>query len=177
MIKEDLIKLLKDYEPDDLDEQKSKDRILSFVYNSDNFISRENAVGHITGAAWIVSKDRKKVLLTHHKKLDMWLQLGGHVDSDEHILETALREAREESGLTTLKCLSDKIFDVDVHLFPKKGEVDAHYHFDIRFLFEADENEELHRQKSESKGMKWIALDEVSEYAKEDTILRMTSKI
>ena len=176
MKKEELIKLLEEYVPIDLKEKESKEKILGFVYDNDNFTGRDNAKGHITGSAWIVSKDRKKILLTHHLKLNMWLQIGGHVEGEEHILETALREAGEESGLTTLKCLSDKIFDVDVHLFPKRGEVEAHYHHDIRFLFEADENEELRRQKSESKAIKWIPLDEVSNYAKEGTILRMTNK-
>jgi 8-oxo-dGTP pyrophosphatase MutT (NUDIX family) len=176
MKKEKLIKLLEEYVPSDLKEKESKEKILDFVYNNDNFTGRENAKGHITGASWIISKDRKKVLLTHHLKLNMWLQLGGHVEGDEYILETALREAEEESGLTTLICLSDKIFDVDVHLFPKRGEVEAHYHYDIRFLFEADEDEELRRQKSESKSIKWIPLDEVPNYAKEGTILRMTNK-
>lgn len=176
MKKEELIKLLQEYDPSNLQEKDSKEKILHFVYNDENFADRGNTKGHITGAAWIVSKDRKKVLLTHHLKLNMWLQIGGHVEGDEYILETALREAQEESGLTTLKCLSGKIFDVDVHLFPKRGEVEAHYHYDIRFLFEADESEELRRQKSESKAMKWIPLGEVSDYAKEGTILRMTNK-
>ncbi len=176
MKKEELIKLLEEYAPSDFQEKDSKEKILQFIYENDNFTGRDNAKGHITGAAWIVSRDRKKVLLTHHLKLNMWLQIGGHVEGDEHILETALREASEESGLTALKCLSEKIFDIDVHLFPKRGEVEAHYHYDIRFLFEADENEKLVRQTSESKAMKWIPLDEVSRYAKEGTIMRMASK-
>ena len=176
MKKEELIKLLEEYVPSDLQEKESKEEILHFVYNNEDFTHRGNTKGHITGAAWIVSGDRKKVLLTHHLKLNMWLQIGGHCEGEERILETALREAGEESGLTTLRGLSDKIFDVDVHLFPKRGEVEAHYHYDIRFLFEADENEELKRQKSESKAMKWIPLDQVSSYAKEGTILRMTNK-
>jgi 8-oxo-dGTP pyrophosphatase MutT (NUDIX family) len=176
MKKEELIKLLEEYAPSGLEENESKEEILRFVCDNDNFTGRDNKNGHITGAAWIVSKDRKKVLLTHHLKLNMWLQIGGHVEGEEYILETALREASEESGLTTLKCLSNKIYDVDVHLFPKRGEVEAHHHYDIRFLFETDENEELKRQKSESKAMKWIPLDEVPAYAKEDTILRMTNK-
>lgn len=176
MRKEELIKLLEEHKPSDLKEQESKNKILSFLHENDNFTGRDNTTGHITGAAWIISKDRKKVLLTHHIKLNMWLQLGGHVEGEEHVIETALREAMEESALTSLRCISDKIFDVDVHLFPKKGEMEAHYHFDVRFLFEADENEQINRQKSESKGMKWIALEDVSSYAKEDTILRMTNK-
>jgi 8-oxo-dGTP pyrophosphatase MutT (NUDIX family) len=176
MKKLDLIKLLEEYNPADLNEKNSKQRILEFVNSSDNFTNRNNPSGHITGSAWIVSKDRKEVLLTHHVKLDMWLQIGGHVEGEEHVLETALREAREESGLRSIELISDKIFDVDVHLFPQKGDFPAHYHYDVRFLFEANENEEINRQKEESKGMKWITLEDVPSYGKENTIVRMTSK-
>lgn len=176
MKKERLINLLQKYNPDDLREKECKLQILDFLNNNDNFTGRDNVKGHITGAAWIISKDRKKVLLTHHLKLNMWLQIGGHIEGDEDILQTALREAEEESGLSTLKCLSEEIFDIDVHVFPKRGEVEAHLHLDFRFIFEADEAEELKRQKSESKDMKWIALEDVSKYSGEGTIFRMASK-
>lgn len=176
MEKQKLIRLLERYNPTDLTEKESKIKILNFLHENNNFTGRDNTIGHITGSTWIVSKDRKKVLLTHHLKLNMWLQIGGHVEGDEYILETSLREAKEESGLSFLRCLSEEIFDVDVHLFPKRGQVEAHYHFDIRFLLEADEYEELNLLKTESKAMKWIPLEEVYKYAKEDTILRMTNK-
>ncbi|MCM0649149.1 NUDIX hydrolase [Clostridium swellfunianum] len=177
MKKQDLFELIEDYKPIDTNEIKSKKKILDFICKHDNFANRNNTSGHITGAAWVVNRDRSKVLLTHHIKLDMWLQIGGHVEGEEHVLETALREAREESGLTSLKLISNKVFDTDVHLFPQKGDFPAHFHYDIRFLFEADENEKINRQKEESKDMKWIALKDVPIYAKENTILRMTNKI
>lgn len=176
MNKEALINLVKKYNPDNIQEKESKEKILSFLYENYNFTGRDNNIGHITGSAWVVSRDRKKVLLTHHLKLDRWLQVGGHVESDNSILESALREASEETGLTSIKPLSEDIFDVDVHLIPKRGEINAHNHYDIRFLFEADENEKLNRQEDESKAMKWITLDEVSSYAGEGTVLRMTDK-
>ncbi len=176
MNKEVLINLVKKYNPDNIQEKESKEKILNFLYENDNFTGRDNKLGHITGSAWIVRKDRKKVLLTHHLKLDRWLQVGGHVESDNSILESALREAMEETGLTSIKPLSEEIFDIDVHLIPKRGDVEAHNHYDIRFLFEADENEKINRQEDESKAIKWITLDEVSSYAGEGTVLRMTDK-
>lgn len=176
MKKEELIELLEKHNPYNSEEKESRDKILKFLYENDNFTGRDNKIGHITGAAWIVSKDRKKVLLTHHLKLNMWLQLGGHVEGEESILETAMREGREESGLTSLRCLSKDIFDVDVHLFPKRGEVEAHYHFDIRFLLEGDEHEKIKPQQSETKEIKWVSLEEIPLYSNEETIRRMADK-
>lgn len=176
MKKEELIRQLERHNTYNEEEEKAKKSILEFLHSNDNFTGRDNKIGHITGAAWIVSRDRKKVLLTHHLKLKMWVQLGGHVDDGESILETALRESREESGLTSLKVLSEDIFDVDVHLFPKRGEVDEHYHFDIRYLLEADEDEEIKPQISETKEIKWVALEEVRKYSYEENIWRMAEK-
>ena len=176
MKKEELIRDVEKHIAYDLKEAKAKQKILEFLYSNDNFAGRDNKIGHITGAAWIVSKDRKKVLLTHHLKLNMWVQLGGHVDGDESILETAIRESREESGLTSLKVLSEDIFDVDVHLFPRRGKVDEHYHFDIRYLLEADENEEIRPQISETKSIKWVPLEDVPKYSFEENIWRMADK-
>ena len=80
--------------------------------------------GHITAAAWILSADRRRSLLTHHRKLDRWLQLGGHADGQWHVEEVALREAREESGLTRFDIVPiDGVlmpFDVDVHEIPAR---------------------------------------------------------
>ncbi|ERI95069.1 hydrolase, NUDIX family [Clostridiales bacterium oral taxon 876 str. F0540] len=176
MNKEILINLVKKFSPEDIQEKESKEKILNFLHENDNFTGRDNNIGHITGSAWIVSKDRKKVLLTHHLKLDRWLQVGGHVESDNSMIESALREAREETGLTSIKVLSEEVFDIDVHLIPKRGDVEAHNHYDIRFLFEADENEKIKRQENESKAVKWVALAEVPTYAEGGTVLRMTDK-
>ena len=176
MKREQVIELIKKYNPNDLREKEYKEQILDFIYENDNFAGRDNEKGHLTASSWILSKDRKKVLLTHHLKLNRWLQLGGHVEDDETILKASLREAEEESGLSSVKCISEDIFDIDVHLIPKRGNLEAHNHLDIRFLLEADENEELKLMKSESKDLKWVSLDEVSKYTSEESVMRMVRK-
>ena len=72
---------------------------IAFVEAEVECLERTCRPGHLTGSAWIVSPDRTRTLLTHHRKLGKWLQLGGHADGDPDLLAVALREAREESGL------------------------------------------------------------------------------
>ncbi|QUH26538.1 NUDIX hydrolase [Serpentinicella alkaliphila] len=175
MNKMDLIKLINQYYPDSEDEIKDKNSIIEFLSNNDIFLGKGNTSGHITGSTWIVDKHKNKVLLTHHRKLGKWLQLGGHTEENENILDSALREAIEESGLTNLKVLSRDIFDVDVHLIPRRKNELEHYHYDIRFLIEADDTETIVISK-ESINLKWLPLSEIDLYSNEQSIKRMVKK-
>jgi len=147
----------------------------SFIIGDLN-LSEEHLRGHMTGSSWIVNKDRNKGLFTLHSKLNKWLQLGGHVDIGESVIEGATREAFEESGLKSVKLLSLDIYDIDIHLIPENHKGKAHYHFDIRYLYEADDREEL-GISLESKDLKWIPLEELEEYNNEESILRMKRKL
>jgi 8-oxo-dGTP pyrophosphatase MutT (NUDIX family) len=101
---------------------------------------RHCLAGHFTGSAWLVSADGTRVLLTHHRKLDRWLQLGGHADGDSDLAAVALREATEESGLAGL-ALAPGMFDLDRHRIPARGEMPEHWHYDVRYVVRAsDEN-------------------------------------
>ena len=98
--------------------------------------------GHFTGSAWLVSQDGQRVLLTHHRKLDRWLQLGGHADGDADLARVALREAQEESGLAGL-AVEREIFDLDRHRIPARGDEPEHWHYDVRFVVRANGCEEF----------------------------------
>lgn len=97
---------------------------------------RSGGDGHLTGSAWLVSADGTQVLLTHHRKLDRWLQLGGHADGDADLGRVALREASEESGLEGLR-LQPAVLDLDCHRIPARGAEPAHLHYDVRFVVRA----------------------------------------
>lgn len=149
--------------------------IIRFVEQHPDCLLRSCEPGHLTGSAWIVSPDRRRTLLTHHHKLDKWLQLGGHADGENDLLAVALREAREESGLTRLRPVSAAVFDVDRHWIPPRKADAGHYHLDLRFLIEADPNEPL-VISTESKDLAWIDLGQVAALNPEESLLRMVRK-
>ncbi len=150
-------------------------RLADFVASHENCFERSLSIGHVTGSAWIVDLDRTHVLLTHHRKLDKWLQLGGHADGDWDVLRVALREAEEEGGLTTVRPVRDTIFDVDIHLIPARKAEPEHYHYDVRYALEADRAEAI-RISDESHDLRWIAVEEVGTLTQEESVLRMVRK-
>lgn len=167
---------IKKYKPANQAEKGYKKQIINFLINNESNYLLTNSKGHLTVSALIINCQRDQVLLHHHKELDKWIQLGGHLEDSELIIEAALREAREESGLNTLSIVEQEIFDLDVHIIATaKKEVD-HLHYDIRFLFEADSSEKLIKSRG-SIELKWIDLNKVNDYLNEESILRMIRKI
>ena len=150
---------------------------IAFVEAHADCLWRSCVPGHLTGSAWIVSPDRSRTLLTHHRKLGKWLQLGGHADGDGDLLAVALREACEESGLVRVRPLSTEIYDVDRHCIPARKNEPAHHHYDLRFLFEADPNEPLAMSATESKEVAWVELAAVHELNPEESIARLVRKL
>jgi 8-oxo-dGTP pyrophosphatase MutT (NUDIX family) len=148
---------------------------LRFVEQHEDCLLRSCAPGHLTGSAWVVSPDRTRTLLTHHLKLDKWLQLGGHADGDGDLLAVALREAREESGLAQVRAVEEAIFDLDRHWIPARKADPAHYHYDLRFLIEADPREPL-AISSESNDLAWVELERVTALNPEESMARMVRK-
>ena len=101
---------------------------------------RARLAGHFTASAWLVARDGRSVLLTHHRKLGLWLQLGGHADGDDNLMRAALKEAQEESGLSALT-IEAGIFDLDRHWIPQHNTVQAHWHYDVRYVVRAGADE------------------------------------
>jgi 8-oxo-dGTP pyrophosphatase MutT (NUDIX family) len=161
------------------------DRICDLVCTHRDCFDRTCRPGHITGAAWILSADRRRCLLTHHRKLDRWLQLGGHADGQWHVDEVALREAREESGFTRFSFVPIygllMPLDIDVHQIPERrdehGDLieSAHEHHDVRFLLIARDEEAI-RLSDESHDVAWFTPDEIRRRTDEESILRMLRK-
>lgn len=151
-------------------------RLVEFVGAYENCFERSLLIGHVTGSAWIVDLDRTHVLLTHHRKLDKWLQLGGHADGDPDVLRVAMREASEESGLRSLRPVRNTIFDVDIHLIPARKTEPEHFHYDVRYALEADRAEPI-AMSDESHDLRWVPVDEVRVLTDEESVLRMLRKM
>lgn len=175
MERTDLISALNDYRTPFDEEQQFVTRFLELLKHPDCY-KRSLESGHITASCWITEKDLSHVLMMHHRKLDRWLQPGGHADGDENVIRVASKEMFEETGITTYDLYSNAIFDLDIHPIPERKDVPEHEHFDVRFHFIATDPTEL-RQNMESKGLKWLPLNEVSKFvANERSITRMVEK-
>lgn len=146
-----------------------------FVAAHPDCLLRSCLEGHLTASAWVVDATRTRTLLTHHRKLNLWVQLGGHADGEADLLAAALREVHEESGLTRVRAVSAEIFDVDRHRIPARKTEPEHWHYDVRFLVEADASEPV-IVSDESHTVAWVSLTEATRLNPEESIARMVRK-
>jgi 8-oxo-dGTP pyrophosphatase MutT (NUDIX family) len=138
---------------------------------------RDFLPGHITGSAWIIDVEHRQVLLTHHAKLNKWLQPGGHADGDENILRVALREAEEETGLNAFSVIGGKnIFDIDIHTIPARKDFPEHLHYDIRIAVTVDAALPL-QITEESHDLRWAPLSLLESLTDNASMFRMRDKL
>ena len=172
----DLREMLKEYVPYNEQEQKDKKVILDFLSHGYKVFSRENEVAHFTASAWVVNKARDKVLMIYHNTYNSWAWTGGHADGNENLLEVAINEAMEETGIHEVKPILKEIFSleiitVDGHI--KRGSyVPSHLHMNVTFLLEADDKELLIVKPDENSGVAWISVDKVSEACSEPWMMK-----
>lgn len=170
-----LVTLLADYSARHPQENEISQRYSNFVVSHPNCFERSLVMGHVTGSALVLDQTRKRVLFTHHKKLNRWLQPGGHADGDTDVLRVAMTEAQEESGLPDLTFVSEQILDLDIHEIPARKNEPAHFHFDCRFLIQATGSDRF-EVSDESHDLAWADIDNISDYTTEDSIVRMITK-
>ena len=132
----------------------------TFLHTHADAFERSNQWGHFTGSAWLVSADGTRVLLMHHRKLDRWLQPGGHADGDANLARVALRETQEETGMLGLR-LENGIFDLDRHRIPVRADEPEHWHYDVRHVVRAGPDESF-VVNAESHALAWRPVAEVA---------------
>ncbi len=175
MNRQDVLELLRAHRPFNDKEDRDREEMISFIESENEPFSRSTSRGHITASAWLLNQNKDQALLMHHRKLGLWLQLGGHCDGDEDILGVALKEAREESGLIHLKPLATTIFDIDIHRIPANAKEPEHKHYDIRFLLGLESDDPL-VSNEESLALRWVGLEEDALPPVDESVLRLHQK-
>ena len=154
---------INEYVPFDEQEFSDKEYFLKFINTFDDTLTRNNIFGHLTASAFVVNKERNKMVVVYHIINDGWMYPGGHADGEVDLLSVAIREVQEETGLKT-KVLDNRIFSIQAnsvqHHIKKQKFVSAHTHFDVIFLLEADDTMPMVYREDESKGVKWLSFDE-----------------
>jgi 8-oxo-dGTP pyrophosphatase MutT (NUDIX family) len=149
-------------------------QFVAFLAAHTDAFERSNCVGHFTGSSWLVSEDGKRVLLMHHRKLDRWLQPGGHADGEVDLAGVALREAQEETAVTGLR-VEGAVFDIDRHMIPARGDEPEHWHYDVRYVVRAGTDERF-VVNSESRALAWRPVIKVAEDESLDASLRRMAR-
>ncbi len=177
--RQNLLNILHGFHSYDEIEAQSIKHCIALISSTDQCFEREYFnPGHLTASAIIVNRSKTKVLLTHHRKLDMWLQLGGHADGHPVLMDVALMEAHEESGLDNIKPLTDEVLRIDRHIFPAQPHKDVpeHYHHDFMYLLQAD-TEDDYNVSHESNALRWVTFDEAKDMVNDKAIKQTIKKL
>ncbi|BBO36225.1 NUDIX hydrolase [Lacipirellula parvula] len=185
MHRQPLLQLLDRYDSRHPSEAAMTDRIRQLVVAHADCFDRTCRPGHITASAWITTPKRDRFLLVHHRKLNRWLQPGGHADGQTDAADVAMREATEETGLPNLRHAATGAdatpLDVDVHIIPARHDAagnqieDAHEHHDVRFLIIA-EGDLAPQVSEESHAVRWFTAEELQATIEEESVLRLWRK-
>ena len=159
-----LAEALEQYRPWNEQEERDLAELLRRLQSGEDLYTRNNAAGHLTASAWVVSPDRRQVLMAHHNLYNAWSWLGGHADGDRDLLAVALREVREESGLETVRPVSPDIYSLEILTVDgheKRGiYVSSHLHLNVTYLLEADPAAPVRRKPDENSAVAWFGLED-----------------
>lgn len=165
---------IQNYKPYNEQEEKDKEMMLKYIDTFDDVLTRKNEFVHFTASSWAVNPEKTKVLMVYHNIYQSWSWSGGHSDGETDLLQTAIREVKEETSVENVKPLCDDIFSLEIlcvngHI--KNGTyVSSHIHLNLTYLLEVDENEILQIKPDENSGVKWVPLEDVTKLSKEEWI-------
>jgi len=175
------IESIKRYVPCNEQEKKDKEIIINCMDKFDDILTRNNEIIHITSSAFAVNRTRNKVLMVFHNIYNSWSWSGGHADGEEDLLAVAIREVKEETGVSNVFPISKNIISLDI--LPVQGHirrgkyVSPHLHASAAFLLEADESEPLIVKPDENSGVQWIPIDKIDKYSNEPHMKKVYNKI
>ena len=156
---------IKNFKPYNEQEEVEKRIMSNYLNDFDDTLTRQNEYGHFTSSAFVLNKQRTKILMIYHKIYNSWAWVGGHSDGDSDLLYVAIKEAKEETGIKNVVPIFNNIYSIEiinVNGHEKKGKyVGSHVHLNVTYLLEADENEEIHIKEDENSGVKWVPINEI----------------
>ena len=162
---------LEKFTPYNEQEEVDKKVMLDYINDFDDVLTRQNEYAHFTSSAFVLNKERTKILMIYHKIYNSWAWVGGHSDGDSDLLYVAMKEAKEETGIKNVAPISNNIYSleiINVNGHEKRGKyVNSHVHLNVTYLLEADENEELCIKEDENSGVKWVEIDKILEVSSE----------
>ena len=168
---EDLKNRIEKYIPYNEQEKSDRNVMLKYINDFDDVLTRNNEYGHFTASGWVVNNKRTKVLMVYHNIYKSWSWTGGHSDGDSNLLNVAIKELKEETGVKNVKPILDDIFSLEIicvngHVKEEKY-VSSHVHLNVSYFLEADENDALKVKEDENSGVKWVDIDKVIEVSSE----------
>ncbi|TCT15590.1 ADP-ribose pyrophosphatase YjhB (NUDIX family) [Natranaerovirga pectinivora] len=175
------IKGIEGFRPYNEQEKKDKELILQYIHQFNDILTRDNQLVHITSSGFVLNKEKDKVLMVHHNIFNAWSLPGGHADGEEDLLNVAIKEVQEETGVMNVAPITIDIIALDIlpvlgHM--KKGQYNsAHLHLSVVYLLEVDEDEPLTVKKDENSDVKWIPIDEVVKCSNEPHMQKVYNKI
>lgn len=158
-------------------DRRELETFAELVFENPDCLRRSNLAGHLTASAFVIDRERKHLLLIHHKALGRWLQPGGHADGNPDLMNVARLEVFEETGLRDLDPIFQGPFDLDIHSIPERKDVPAHLHYDVRFLFEADGGFVPKGNDREVHKAAWVPLADLESLGVDESVLRPARRI
>ena len=173
---------LEKFNPYNEQEEVDKKIMLKYINDFGDVLTRENEYGHFTSSAFVLNKERTKILMIYHKIYNSWAWVGGHADGDSDLLFVAIKEAKEETGIKNVSPIYKDIYSleiINVNGHEKRGKyVGSHVHLNVTYLLEADENEQIHIKEDENSGVKWVPISDILQVTSEIWVRdRVYSKI
>lgn len=164
-----------------LEEVKVKEIILDFIRKNKDVLKRDNQIAHLTASSMIINENWDKVVMVYHNIYNSWAWTGGHADGEDDLLLVAIREAKEETGLSEIKVISEEIISLDilpvVDHYKKECYVPPHLHLSVAYIFQANEDQPLTIKEDENSGVKWIPIIELENYVTEKHMIPIYKKI
>ena len=159
------------YQPYNEQEEADRNIMMDALLRYEDLYDRSNLVLHLTASSWITNPGRDRILMIYHNIYHSWAWTGGHADGDRDLLAVSIREAEEETGLRSVRPVSDQLFSIEtltVNPHVKRGKyVPAHLHLNVTYLLEADDHESLKVKPDENSDVRWFSLEEAVEACSE----------